>query len=51
MVEFKSVADSIFGQNGNVAAREEKPREKAVISPHRQRHSVLIHVSCSAKAG
>ncbi len=33
MVEFKSVADSILGQNGNVAAREEKPREKAVIFP------------------
>lgn len=33
MVEFKSVADSIFGQNGNVAAREEKTREKAVIFP------------------
>ncbi len=32
-MEFKSVADSIFGQNGNVAAREEKPREKAVIFP------------------
>lgn len=32
-MEFKSVADSILGQNGNVAAREEKPREKAVIFP------------------
>lgn len=33
MVEFKSVADSILGQNGNVEAREEKPRERAVIFP------------------
>lgn len=30
-MEFKSVADSIWGQNGDVAAREEKPREKVVI--------------------